>query len=285
MRVGENITLYAGMQPVGDRIAEGAETEQEKQEQRRTIFVGELNQGNTLQDRIAQKKEQAQKQAMKVVGDAFAGDRSIDEDMESRRRHVEELNDEKKRLQEEAAAVAGRRESLEKAYEAGEVSQADYASETMDISREEQVYQEKLAENENTVLEENAIIRGTRLERLKHNPMGEARKQADAIMEAAGEEIVGMVMEDAKEKVDEESEKREQQAEKIEEEREEQEKFIEKQKEHRKEKEEILENVPVEEMVSLKQTQEDVRQEVQNILDKMKLLAEDIKGAAVDETL
>lgn len=283
MKVGENITLYAGAQPVNGGQAEIAMKEQEN---RKTLFAGgSINRGDTLQDKIAQKKARAQKQAMKVVGDAFAGDRAIDEDMEAGRQRVDSLKEERLRLREEAEGVAERREGLEKAYESGEVSRADYISEAMNISREEQAYREKLAENENAVLAENAVIRGTRLERLKHNPMGEARKQADDILDAVGEEIVGMVMDDAREKIDEESEKREQQAEKIKEEREEQKKFIEEQKGNREEKEEIPEDVPVEEMVSLHQVQTDVKQEVQNILDKMKLLAEDIKGAAVDEML
>ena len=189
------------------------------------------------------------------------------------------------RLREEGEGISERKASLEKGYESGEVSRDEYVAEVMDLSREEQSYREKLAENENMVLEENAVIRGTRLERLKHNPMGEAREQADAILEAVGEEIVGMVMEDAKEKVDEESEKRKQQAKEIEEAREEQEAFIEEQKQHREERTEIPEELPVDEMVFLKQVQADVSQEVQNILDKMKLLTEDIKGAAVDESL
>lgn len=278
MRV-DNITCYAGGQPRNTAAAEGVE-----QEERKTVFAGDLRQESTLQDRISQKKAQAQKQAMKVVGDAFAGDTAIDEDLEGRRQHVKELREEKLQLQEEAQGVAARRENLERAYESGEISRADYLSEALDIAREEQAYDQKLAENENSVLEENAIVRGTKLERLKHNPMGEARDQADAILEAASEEIIGMVMEDAKEKVDEENEKREEQAAEIKEEREEREQLIEEQKEKREE-EEIPEDMPVEEMLSMERTQTDVKQEVQNILDKMKLLAEDIKGAAVDETL
>lgn len=282
MRVGENIVLFAGTQPANGGNAEELSKEQEK---RRTLFAGELNQENTLQDKIAQRKTQAQKQAMKVVGDAFSGDRVVDEDMENRRQYVDALKEERMRLREEAEGISERRASLEKAYESGEVTRDEYVAEVMDLSREEQSYREKLAENENMVLEENAVIRGTRLERLKHNPMGEAREQADAILEAAGEEIVGLVIEDAKAKIDEESEKREQQAKEIEKEREEREAYIEEQKQHREECAEIPEELPVEEMVSLKQVQADVSQEVQNILDKMKLLAEDIKGAAVDESL
>lgn len=277
----ENIAFYAGMQPQSTAAA----GEEKEQSQRKTLFAGELQQGGTQQDRIAQKRAQAQRQAMKVVGDAFAGDRTIDGDMESRREHVQELKEEKLRLSEEAAGVAERRETLEKAYAAGEVSDEDYASGAESLSKEEQACRKKLSENESAILSENAVVRGTRLERLKHNPMGEARDQADAILEAAGDEIVGMVLEDAKEKLDEENGQRQDQADGIREQREEQEAFIEKQQENRSEAEALLEEMPVEEVLSLERTQSDVKQEIQNMLDKMKLLSEDLKGAAVDETL
>lgn len=276
----ENVAFYVGKQPQN-----GVSGEEKGQEQRKNLFAGDLTQENTLQDRIAQKKAQAQKQAMKVVSDAFAGDRTIDEDMEARRERVKELKEEKVQLSQEAAGVAERREALEKAYAAGEVSEEEYASETENLSQEEQTYQQKISEKESAVIEENAVVRGTRLERLKHNPMGEAREQADAILEAAGEEIIGMVMEDAKEKLDEEDEQRQEQADEIREQREEQEAFIEKQQENRSEAEELLEEMPADEMLSMNRTQSDVKQEIQNMLDKMKLLSEDIKGVSVDETL
>ncbi len=282
MKVGENISLYAGTAPQNAAAAGGAE---KNKEQRKTIFAGDLNQGNTLQDRIAQRKAQAQKEAMKIVGDAFAGELSVDEGVEESRRHIDSLQEEKKQLQEEAATIDAGREKIEKAYEAGEISEEDYQAELKDFYQRKQESNKSLAENESGIMGENAVIRGTKLERLKHNPMGKAQNVADAVMEAASGEIVSMVMDEAKEKIDEESEKREEQAEKIEEKREEKEELIEKQKEHREEKEALLEEMPVEEVVSLSRTQTDIRQEVQEILDKMKLLAEDLKGAKVDETL
>ena len=42
--------------------------------------------------------------------------------------------------------------------------------------------------------------------------------------------------------------------------------------------------MPTEEMLTFDKMQTDVKQEVQNILNKMKLIQEDIKGAAVDTT-
>ncbi len=93
MRVGNNITLYAGEQPTNAKAFE-----ENAQESRKTVFAGSLNQNATLQDRIEQRKAQAQKEALKVVGDVFAADRAMDADMESRRQHVKELEQERGRL-------------------------------------------------------------------------------------------------------------------------------------------------------------------------------------------
>lgn len=283
MKVDGNITLFVGGQPENSLTTEGAG---KRQENRKTIFAGNLGDQNaSLQDRIEQKKKEAQKQAMKIVGDAFAGDSALDEDMETRRRNVAELAEDRKRLLEEKAGVDSRGEDLEKAYEAGEISEEDYAVEKDTLRQEQEARDRELNDNEGQIMQENAVISGTRLERLKYKPMVDAQEQAEDIMDAARDEIIGMIREEGRDHIDEETEKRQEQAEEIREEKEEREEFIEEQREHRKEQEELLEEMPTEEMISLDRIQSDVKQEVQNILDKMKLLQEDIKGAVVDKNL
>ena len=104
-------------------------------------------------------------------------------------------------------------------------------------------------------------------------------------MEAAGDEIMGLVVEEAKDHLDEEAEERREQAQEIKEEREEQEEILEKRQERKDRLEELAESVPVEEMVSMDRLQDEVEQEVQEILNKLKLLPEDIKGTSVDQLL
>lgn len=281
MQVDNNITLFAGGQPGSSLSTEGTG---KNRENRKTVFAGDLNsQGDILQDRIEEKKKEARKQAMKIVGDAFEGDKSLDEDMENRAQNVKKLVEDRKQLREEIAAVDTRMEDVEKAFEAGEISSEDYETEKANLREEKMTREGELDDNEQLAQQENAVIRGTRQERLKHHAMTGAQEQAEEILDAARDEIVGMIQEAGKDRVDEETEKREEQAQEIKEEKEEKEEFIKEQKEHRKEQEEILEEMPTEEMISLDGIQSDVKQEVQNILDKMKLLAEDIKGAVVDE--
>lgn len=281
MKIERNITMYVGEQPAGADQA-GADKEREN---RKTVFAGNLNQDMTLQDRIAQRKSQAKEQAMKIVGDVFEADRALDTDMENRRARVKELGEDRKTLQEQKADVMTEREGLKKALEAGDVGEEEYARMSVQLDEAEKECDRKLDENEAETMQENAIIRGTRLERLKKDPMVRAQKEAEEVLQAARDEIVGMAYEDGKDRVDEEAAKRQEQAEEIKEEREEREEFIEEQKEKREEIEELLENLPVTEMLGLDKLKSDVQQEVQEILNKMKLVAEDIKGAAVDESL
>ena len=112
------------------------------------------------------------------------------------------------------------------------------------------------------MLVENAIIRGVKLERLKSAPMVKAQNEADAILDAASKEVIGMIMEEAKDTMDEKSKEEQEKAEKLEERREEQEAFIEKQKEKRKETEELLENMPMKELVHMEQLKDEIKQEI-----------------------
>ncbi|MDE6639165.1 MAG: hypothetical protein K2K63_01395 [Acetatifactor sp.] len=284
MKVDNNITLYAGGEPASSTATDGTEREQEN---RKTIFAGNLknNQEGTLQDRIAEKKAKAQEKAMKVVGEAFHTDLKIDEGMEESRRHVKELTAESRELQNGLEDIDRRQEVLEKAKANGEIDEEQYLQDMENLKQERKVQEQKLAQAQGTIQGENASIRGTRIERLKYHHMADARKQADEIMDAAGQEIIGMLQQEGMDHVDEEAEKREEQAEKIKEEREEKKELLEKQKEKREEEEAWIEELSPEEFSDLTKSAEDVQKEVQDMLRKMNLLDEDIKGAAVDESI
>ena len=90
-----------------------------------------------------------------------------------------------------------------------------------------------------------------------------------------------MIMEEAKDTIDEETKEKQEKAEKLEE----KEAFNEEQKEKHEETEELLENMPMEELVHMGQLKDEIKQEIKNIVSEMKLVAEDIKGALVDESV
>lgn len=306
MRIEKNVSIY-----VGNSSAE--QTDGKKAEERKSIFAGEF-QKDTLQNRIENRRNQAREQAFKVVSDVWDGDRAIDADLKNRRDHIKALDAENKDLRQKIGELSEAQSSLQDKYhvEDGSKEQQDlellrrvksgnctmeerkqaavikqgglteYQEHMLSLDDSIKEYRDIVDKNDMQIEQENAIIRVTKLERLKHSPMVKAEKQAEEIMDAAGKEIIGMVVEDAKEHIDEENEKRKEQAEEIKEERKAQEELLEKRAERKKEQEELPENMPMEELLSAKQSQVNVQKEVQEIVDKMKLVAEDIKGAKVD---
>ncbi len=284
MKVDNNITLYAGAQPGSSAATEGTEKDREN---RKTIFAGDLNrnQESPLRDRIAEKRAEAQEKAMKIVGEALHGDMKIDEGIEESRQHIEELKKEHTELRDGLENINQRQETLDAARENGEIGEEAYQEKLEALNQERGVQAQKLGRCEGEIQGENASIRGTRLERLKHSPMVKAWDDADNVMKAANDEITGMAVQEGLDHVDEEAEKREDQAEEIKEEKEAKEELLEKQKEKRKEEEAWIEELSPEEFSDLTKSSDDVQKEVQDMLRKMNLLDEDIKGAAVDESL
>ncbi|MBQ9990297.1 MAG: hypothetical protein IJP31_05070 [Lachnospiraceae bacterium] len=332
MNVSKNTTIFAGAQPGTIAAREAAATEEAAKRgkvEKGSVFAGSLNE-DLFANSILEKKKEAQRKAMQVVGDAWESDQKIEKDLDERRELINKLEkenqaalkeiDEYTRMQEEMKEEYGitddskeqqdlelirkynrmlkdemngkissenrlTREEIEYVQRLKAEGLTDYQQKQLDLDSAKSVYQQTVSENKKTIVEENAIIRGVRLEKLKSDPMLKAQDEAQAIREAASKEITGMVVEQAKEHIDQLQEEAEEKAEKLEEKQEKLEEFIESQKEKREESEEIMEDMPVREMAELEQIKSDVKQEVENIVNKMALVVEDIKGAMVDEKL
>lgn len=292
--------------------------------QKKSVFGGNLNTGA---DFLAQKKQRAKEQAMKIVTDAWAGEQKIDADMEQRRLRIQELKeeigacnkeikwyeDERMRLQdaygvaedseeqkdlellakEMDSRIPGKQVSLTKE-EREEIARikkeglTEYQSRSLELKSQAQHYEIQKYKLGKEIEIENAIISATRIERLKSNPMGQAQEQADAVMKDAGEEIISLAFEAGVEHVDEKFKEQVEEAKERAEEEELQEEKLESIKEQKEEglekvSEEILETTA--ELTDMDTRQAHVQKELQEVVDKLKLLAEDIKGAKVDEIL
>ena len=129
-----------------------------------------------------------------------------------------------------------------------------------------------------------------RIDQLKSQDMLKAGEAAEEIKKAASDEIVGMALADAKEKLDKELEEKKEEAEKKAEEKEEQDERIEKAKEERKEDREMIEgDLDAEKLqadASLRKqsvTQsEETTQRINQIMKKNNLINEDLKGIEID---
>lgn len=323
MKIQQNITVFAGdTQNYAKTGSEPTEDRTSQNDRNKTIYAGDLTKQFSLKDRIQQKKEQAKERALKIINDAWDGDKAIDTEIgESKARIAEqranyqEAQDSVSRISEERAKLRVNShveadseeqrdlELLEKAQTAEkypwsgvsltdeererlagieEKGLTEYQKQQLELSETEWRYRESAYRAEMQIQTENAVIRGIRGESRKHHPMADAQREAKDVLEAVRDEIIGMVVEDAKDHVDEEQEKREEQSEAIEEKREEQEEILERREEREEEMEELIEDMPIEEAADLENTQEEIQQEIQNMLNKMGLITEDIKGVKVD---
>ena len=277
-------------------------------------------------DPIAAKKEEAKKKAMKIVGDAFANDLKIDDGLKVRRDRIKTLKDEMKDASRSIKELEADRATLRDAYgvEANSQEEQDlkllekeirykmpgndvhydegdlekiaqikenglteYQKRSLEKLELEVPYANTVYENKQEIAMENQIISATRIERLKSNPMMDAQKQASAIMEAATEEIAGMLVDEAKEHMDDEIEERKEAAKEKAEEKEEVEARIEKAKDEKKEKEKITEEIieGAADVSSNTRNMEAAQEEIKDMMNKMKLIEDDIKGATVDKSL
>lgn len=277
-------------------------------------------------DPIAAKKEESQKKAMKIVGDAFKNDLKIDDDLNARRAKIDSLRKDRhdakmaiKDIEDDRAALRDvygieedsqeekdlkllekevkskmpgsdihltkdDREAISKIKEKG---LSEYQQRSIEMLEYEVPYAVTAYEAEQEIMVENQIISATELERLKSHALVDAQKQAEAIMDEASREIVGMVADEAKDHIDEENEERKEKAKAEEEKQEELEARIDAAREKRKENEELTEDIleGVQEATSVSKDMNAAQQEIKEMMSKMKLIEDDIKGAAVDTSL
>ena len=312
-----NQTIFMGDDTL--RARHGQESAQ-NDSNKKSICAGGLNKAV---DPILQKKQQAQKQAMKIVGDTWANDRKIDDDLDERRARIKENREIIGKAKDELNRISKEREALRERYGVEEDSQeeqdlkllekeidakkpgsevrltkeewekieeikknglTEYQTRSLEMKNGGGLYEDEIAEAEKIIKMETAVISSIKLERLKKDPMVEAQKNAKEIIDAARDEILGMLIDEGKDHIDEEMEEKKEAAEKAEEKKEEQEEKAEKKDEKEAQEEQFREQIQAstELMTKSDELLDDVQRKVKKILDEMKLLEEDLKGAAVD---
>lgn len=155
------------------------------------------------------------------------------------------------------------------------------------------------------IMDDTANISAIQKDRLKHHPMIDATKQADDIKEAANKEIIGMLMDQTKDHIDEMMEEIKEKADEAMEKKEEREEKLEELKELRAMQEAIIEgtkeaveeakveqrkndqpDIEITDMVDIARGSSktgDVQQSLEDIKNSMKVLEADLKGIKVDE--
>ncbi len=302
------------------------------------------------QDSVLLRKQFARKRAMKLINDAWAGDKKVDFDMDEIRSDIDKANSDISEYTDIISGYKSRKDELkeyygiedenfskddEKLLEKAKTAAADpsitlteeeqarltelkdsplykYRQETKDLDAAIENYEKKIDNAYDMVRSGNAQIRGIKLERLKYHDMADARKRADDIYADASKDAIGIMIGEAKDHIEEEFEKKVEEAKENAKEKEEQEEKLNEKKEEREEFEEKLEVKREEsgETEKLRAKQEknareqsdiiedaegngedadtlpsQIKSEIKQMLQKMKLLEEDLKGAEIDDSI
>lgn len=192
----------------------------------------------------------------------------------------------------------------------GEISSpTPYQQRALEIMEKADFFQKKFDDAQIDLMSEDSAIRTVKIERLKEHGMVDAQKEADEINAAASKEIIGMLVGEAQDHIDEEMEEKKEEDKEKAEEKEEQEEKIEEQRtekelqqeqlEIKQEESHIAEETKTEQrkkareqaeliedaegsMLSTGTSTSDAQLAIKEMLQKMKLLEEDLKGAALD---
>ena len=162
----------------------------------------------------------------------------------------------------------------------------EYQSRSMEMLDYEKPYLDAAYEAKQGIEEENLTISAIKRELEKNTGMLKAQDKADAIEEAASKEIMGMLVDEAKEHIDEEAKEAEEKAKEKQEKEEELQEKIDAARERRKEEEEELTEDIVESAQDLNVTTaniNDAQKDIKDMMNKLALVEEDMKGATVDE--
>lgn len=311
---------------------------------KKSVFAGNLN---LTADPVAKRRQEAQEQAWKIVGNAWKNDRAVDEAIQARRDHHAQMEQLKKESVEALAGVHEDEQVLQELYGVADDSEEQQDLELLkkeqdlknkvartgltpeEWARLEEIHKKPLTEYQQRALELNeqagnyklqiedadrqmqddtSDIYSIKQERLKSNPMLEAQKAADAIKDAANENIKGMLVQDAVDHMDEKLEEAAEKAEDAMKEKEEREEQLDELKLKRAVQEALIEgtkeavekakaierqteapDIEIDEMVDIAKGSGDITKDVGQSLDdiksSMKLLEADLKGIKVDEEI
>lgn len=309
-----------------------------KDDKHTSVFCGNLK---LPVDTLAQRKKQAQKQAMKLVQTVFERDMEIDASMENTQAGMERLKQENLAYLRKLGEIPRKQEELSTAYgveqdsreqeelellrkgraaskpwnetqltdeEKEQIAQiqerglTDYQRDSLTLDSQKELYETYIEKNKLMIEIASDTLGSMKLERLKEDPMVKAAKEADTIMQAAQKGIISELFDESVEHVEEEQEKKTEEAEEKAAEEQEKEEKIEERKEEKEEQQEIIEEIQdgVPRRIKIKAEQKDsedmklqteatrnlsVNERLAKILDKLKLLEEDLKGADIDISL
>lgn len=250
-----------------------------------------------FEDDIANKKQKAMQDAMKFIKNQFEADGEIDDTFEACRRRSAESKESLKEAQKELSALEEEKQQLLADYEEGS---EEYKAIEKEYDNMKAPWQEQQKAAQEDISMQAGTIRGMKLEVLKHHGIIDAEKAKELTLEAASKEVTGMLIEEAKDKIEEDIkdavEKGEEQKEKKEEMEAKLEEIQAEQKKKAQEAEEDAEESHVNStrrrggsvdaiLDTMNEKYKEVIENTEKIAAEQKLLVEELKGVNVDTLL
>lgn len=288
-----------------------------KKEESKSIYAGELN--LIGQDEIGAVKAKAQKDAMKTLLSQFSSDKEFQNELDEVRGHRDKMKDAMAEANDEAGRLIEKKNALKESWGIEDDSEEQKDLELMEkqarissgsrekLSKEEQQrlkdmgpmteYQQgameynkmaqhftKIAQDSlEEIIRDNYSITGMQLEDLKYHGMVDAAKEADQIRETASKEVIGTLIQDTKDQIDEKAEEEKEKAEKIAEEEKAKQERAEAKSNEEKDMEKV--NQHMSELQELNSNMDKAVQEIKKYVEKESVLSEDVLGLAVDALL
>ncbi len=250
---------------------------------------------NLFQDPIEEKKKKAMEEAMDFIKKQFSSDGMVDDILGEFREDINKNKALAEEASQELAEVNKEKDELKEMYTNEE--DPEYKARLSELNAVASEWKKQYNEAHRAISATTQGIKSIKQEALKHHGMEDATEAAEKSLKASSDEIVGMLKDEAIDKIDEDLEevveeaketkeenvKAEAEREKIRAEREKQAQKVEEKVEE--EKQRAKNHVDPPSADELLQAQEEIARNTERILDEQKLLIEDIKGIAVDMVL
>ncbi|MBP7347823.1 MAG: hypothetical protein KA965_03995 [Butyrivibrio sp.] len=304
-------------------------------------------------DDIKQRQDAAKKKSWDIISRAYAGESKIDDTVQKIRDDTSQKKAENSDSLDQIAQNNDRIDNLQKQYgvdpdskeqkdlelmekasdammspgkqltkeeqaelgAAGANGLTEYQQRAMEIYGQNTGYQKQINDNMSAIMGNNASLTGIKLERLKSHTMADAQTAAKQVMDAANQDIVGVLTSNTIRKEDDRQEKEAEKTKKQQEENQKkqddadtakakdaaQEEMIQKIREKGAESApdaaagsaaatadagaSVQQSEPEQTPITLQQTQQNVNREIDAVLTKMKMMTEDIKGEVVDSQI
>lgn len=254
---------------------------------------------NLIQDTIEEKKKKAMQDAMEFIKTQFKSDQQVDDVLDECRDTIKSSKAAMKEAAEELSDIKKQKEELGEMY--ADKEDEEYKMRLSELNERASEFQKQYDNANKMVGVATQGIKAIKQEVLKHHGMVDAWKLEEESLKASSDEIIGMLKDEAIDKIDkdldevveeakevkEENAKKDAELEEIRAEREKQAQEI----EERLEEERKRDATPTGkgfksiDTSDLLQKQQEILQNTQQILEEQKLLEEEIKGIVVDSKL